>query len=326
MRLLARRSVPLPRGLTHAARCRPGTQEYKSPSPPRALAYGPDAAGSEAAAREFALALRLIFRLGVSAPSISSDGCECNTALHVHVNCRNPLAPGRLLTARQILAVLITWVRFDLACGPLARSWMWMDRWSAPMFATGAEFTFNERPHLRGRAAHAQRGSMYDVRAFFAHARSQVWSLDELPTEDDRVRALFGEGCGLGKYNSLNVRPLFAYGTLEFRRMHASTDEDLVMRWAHVCATFVETCADESLLERYMGEETSHDEGLERLAVDQEAATLADLDALLQETLGAGWTRFFVDRGCGPHNERWHHDRAQGIGAVQSGITVPQPG
>lgn len=285
--------------------------EYKSPLPPHELSFGRETAalaepGERPSARlEAALGLRLICRLGVCAPSASESGCEPNTSLHVHVNVRNAQARGRLLSAREILAVWLSWVRFEHVTLRLCRSWCWADRWAAPLLATGSEFTFNERPLARGESAHLARAAANDVPAFFlrAHGRalelagSEAWAAAD---ESRRVEHLFGaEGCGLGKYNSLNLLPLRTYGTLEFRRQHASTDADFVARWAHFCVGFVEGCADEALLRPYL--ELDAREALRRLQREQRMATPDELE----EQLGGFCEPDLLARlrasGCGPH-------------------------
>lgn len=285
--------------LTERSRSIPS--EFKSALPPHELSF---AQPESPTPHEATVGLRLLMRLGVAAPTISQDGCECNTALHVHVNARNPLARGRLLSAREILAVWLAWVRFDFVTVRFARSWCWCDRWAAPLYATGPEFTFNERPHERGHTPpNAQRAAAYDVPAFFAHAHASAERLD-LATEDERVAHMFGRRdqppTGLGKYCGLNVLPLAVYGTLEFRRQHASTDEAFILRWAHFCCSFVETFgADDAFLARYIG--VPMHEGLARLEEDQRRATLPELMSFLDGRVHADTPAFFLARGCGPH-------------------------
>jgi hypothetical protein len=296
--------------------------EYKSPLPPHELRFGSattlaaarggdggDCAGagvgpgvSESAQPEIAevtLGLRMIGRLAVCAPSVSESGVECNTALHVHVNALSPTAAGRALSAREILAVWLSWVRFELVTMRWCRSWCWADRWAAPLYATGSEFTFSERPLVRGQAGQLGRGLSNDVPAFFAHAFAVLPELDTLPDDGARVARLFGDGCKLGKYCSLNLLPLRSYGTLEFRRQHASTDDAFIARWAHFCVAFVEAHADAALVDRYA--DGSIEEGLDRLQRDQWLASVGGLMERLGPYVSEDLPDYMRECGCGPH-------------------------
>jgi hypothetical protein len=283
--------------------------EFKSALPPCELSFAARAGERPCGGAEAALGLRLIRLLGVCAPSISDSGCECHTSLHVHCNVRNARARGRLLTAREILAVFVSWVRFDAVTMRFCRSWCWADRWAAPLHATGSEFTFNERPLERGAACgHLARGLANDVPAFFAHAAAVLPELDGLADEDARVGRLFGGG-GLGKYCSLNLLPLASYGTLEFRRQHASTDEAFVVRWAHFCVAFVEAFADEALLAPYFACAGGAAAGLRRLQREQRLASVAELMATrLGDLVGDDLPDFFRSCGCGPHVTQAEHN------------------
>ncbi|KAG8462358.1 hypothetical protein KFE25_012178 [Diacronema lutheri] len=287
-------------------RSRTTPTEFKSPLPPHELSFGTAGGGSDAArlcaSAEAALGVRLIGMLAVCAPSVSESGCECNTALHVHVNVRDARAAGRLLSAREILSVWIAWVRFEHVTARLGRSWCWADRWAAPLYATGSEFTFSERPLARGTAAHLERGAANDARAFFTHAHARAAELGTLVGADEaaRVAHLFGDGCELGKYCSLNLLPLRTYGTVEFRRRHASTDARSVVRWARVCVAFVEAFADERLLAPYLGVD-AHD-GLLRLQREQLLATTDELIARLDAHCAARELVASLRADCcGPH-------------------------
>jgi len=313
-----------------SSRQRTTPTEYKSALPPHELCFssaepekvregpresgsvreGPRKSGSilgtplksrPCARAEIALGLRLISKLGVSAPSVSESGCECNTSLHVHVNVRSPHARGRLLSAREILAVFLSWVRFDAVTMRFCRSWCWADRWASPLFATGSEFHFSERPLHRGESAHLERAAANDIPAFFQFAHKCCnEELDGLGGEEERVARLFGEGGSkLGKYCSLNLLPLRLFGTLEFRRQHASTDETLIARWAHFCVAFVETFAAEDLLEPYL--KVGAEEGLMKLKTEQRLATVDELMLRLGARVPPDLPAFLLACGCGPH-------------------------
>ena len=114
--------------------------EFQSPSPPHELRFVADAALEIAAFVSGALA-----STGAAATSISAVGHSA-TAIHVHVNVRNPAAGGTLLSAVELLGVLFAWIRFDQVTLRFARSWMWSEPSCAPLLATGAEMGSLEDP------------------------------------------------------------------------------------------------------------------------------------------------------------------------------------
>lgn len=107
--------------------------EFQSPRPPHELRF------SRGAALEMACFVDgLLASTGAVAASISAAG-HCATALHVHVNCRSPVAGGRLLSAMDICSVLFAWIRFDLVTQSFARPWVWCEPSCTPLYATGVE-------------------------------------------------------------------------------------------------------------------------------------------------------------------------------------------
>jgi len=88
----------------------------------------------------------------------------------------------------------------------------------------------------------------------------------------------------LYRRNSLNLYCLQKYGTIEFRRMHATLDADFVRAWTWFCTGFVEATSAryQELSARYWEDAPNWWTGLERLVTDQDEATLEDLMELLE--------------------------------------------
>ncbi|KAL1510902.1 hypothetical protein AB1Y20_005733 [Prymnesium parvum] len=219
--------------------------EFTSPPPTAGtLDFADDAAA------EIACLMRLVRHLGVGAPAVSASGhsgCSC----HVHVNVRNPAAPGSILSCREVLGVFFAWVRFDLVTARFARPWMWREPSMAPLYATGAEFSWQEAAWQQGQrvAAHNSPNAgpaTYDVPLFVRGVRQVERAADFATlTEEEKCTRIFGRAAEtpasrIGRYCSLNLRRLCSYGTLEFRRFHGTLDEAIIQRWAHFCVSFVE--------------------------------------------------------------------------------------
>jgi hypothetical protein len=87
----------------------------------------------------------------------------------------------------------------------------------------------------------------------------------------------------ISRWNSLNLLPINSYGTIEFRRMHATLDAHFVSAWTWFCVGFVEKlCScDMTMRQKYLlpfvEENISWEQGLERLAEAQNNATIEDL-------------------------------------------------
>mmetsp|Transcript_43126 Transcript_43126/g.138682 ORF Transcript_43126/g.138682 Transcript_43126/m.138682 type:complete len:614 (+) Transcript_43126:98-1939(+) len=266
-----------PAGSDHAKRARQlllnrGTHktEFKSPAPPTELSFG------DGAADEIRCMLALVSRVGVAAPSIhqthaiaagkmepEGSACDSGCAIHVHINVRNADARGKVLSALEIVHVVLAWVRFDLVTSRFARAWYWREPSCAPLFASGVEFWPQQRPaqssHIDGWAMSAQCGvgesvlvdqaneggaGQWQVPEFVASVHSMLRSEAFIALDDeDQVRALFGEGspaASLGRYCSLNLKSVMKYGTLEVRRFHTTLDGDVLAHWAHLLVCFVE--------------------------------------------------------------------------------------
>ena len=97
-----------------------------------------------------------------------------------------------------------------------------------------------------------------------------------------KLERLFGRGAhtpatAIGRYCALNLRRLTTYGTLEFRRFHGTTDDALIVRWAHFCVAFVERFRHGTGGERLLSASYSLDALLATIADEQETATAEEL-------------------------------------------------
>jgi hypothetical protein len=140
--------------------------EFKSPLPPHELSF------SHSAPEEIACAVRLIECLGAAAPPVSLSG-HSGTALHVHVNVFNRMAAGPMLSALEVMAVWMAWVRFDSVTRRFARPWFWRNKFCAPLHATGAEFLYIDLAWEQGSSTLEGTGQAPgDVPRFIAAARA----------------------------------------------------------------------------------------------------------------------------------------------------------
>jgi hypothetical protein len=89
----------------------------------------------------------------------------------------------------------------------------------------------------------------------------------------------------ISRWNSLNLLSLKLYGTIEFRRMHATLDPDIVSAWTWFCVGFVEKFSQDSMFDTFLypffGDGISKDHGLERLIDAQNHATIEDLFSIM---------------------------------------------
>ena len=264
--------------------------ELKSPLPPRELRLG------RGALADVRLAAHLMRWRGCAAPDCGERGAAA--MLHVHVNVRKTEAGGEQLTSRELLCVFGTWLQFEHVTGALARSWLRRDRWCGPLYATGPELAFRDKPWQQGERRPLPPGKL-DAPAFLrrAHALWQNERLEELD-EDERVRCLFAETPG--RLASLNVAAVNKTGTVEFRRHHATTCGVAVRNWCLFCVAFLEAArtGEGSCLGR--GAEVllgapSPEGALSALREAQLRATSDGLVALLARALGEGEARVLVD-------------------------------
>jgi hypothetical protein len=218
--------------------------ELKSPPPPNTLSIRPGG-GEPLDCAEVSLLMHVLTHLGIAAP----DTCErgASAMMHCHVNVCNLDAPGRSLDYREILAVWQAWVAYEFVTVKFARSWQWRDRWAAPLYATGAEFVFQQKPWEQGRVLHTAQLFSNDVPAFVRHCHAMVRSerFTNCRGEEERLALLFDPRRTPGKHVSLNVNHVTTLGTVEFRRMHSTTSGRSVTRWLHFCASFVEAFGDD---------------------------------------------------------------------------------
>ncbi len=280
--------------------------EFRSPLPPHELCFGPRAAPTPAAgvasatgsAAEAELRgfMRLLQGAGAAAASTLTTACYSGTAVHVHVNVRNPLAAGGMLSERELLAVVLEWIRFDLVTARFARPWMWREPSCTPLYASGPElFAGNGQdkawntglrallPGVAGGTSTLQLGA--DVPGYVAGVYALLRKPDFLALpEETRLKTLFDQlpEATLGRFCSLNLLRVCSYGTLEVRRFHGTVDGGVVAHWAAFCVGFVEgaradghgTCA--AVLDA-----PDLATGLRTLRTLQERATLQELATML---------------------------------------------
>ena len=107
--------------------------EFQSPPPPHELRFSTGAALEIACFVQGALAT-----MGAAASSVTAAG-HSGTAVHVHVNVRNAKSGGSVLSAGELLDVVLAWIRFDLVTQAYARPWLWCEPSATPLYATGPE-------------------------------------------------------------------------------------------------------------------------------------------------------------------------------------------
>lgn len=285
--------------------------EYKSPLPPHELyhefparANGTDQADA---------AIRLFLDGILKNPSVStkpvavplvSDLGQSSTSIHVHVNVTNPVAwPREALCVmddvertQSLLCVIFAWVCYDRVvqnnfCYPN----VWRDRSFAPMLPTGPELSWKELSWEQGTSIPSvdddgvvTDANVYNLPAWFRHVHQSYSSFFDELEENKKSTSLFDTVFDLetmtstiSRWNSLNLLPINSYGTVEFRRMHASLDADFVSAWTWFCVGFVEKFSSPDMYTKYLHQfltpELSWDQCLERLADAQNNATIEDL-------------------------------------------------
>lgn len=271
--------------------------EFKSPPPPHELSF------ERGAAAEIAGFVRLLRGMGAGAPSISATG-NGGCSLHVHVNVVNPEAGGEVLSAREVLNVVVAWIVYDAVTMRFARPWCWREPSMTGLYATGAEFSWREKAWEQGRMPNPN-STTYDVPTFVAGVRSVLSApgYASLP-EATKRELLFGRAAEtpasrLGRYCSLNLRRLTQYGTLEVRRFYGSLDEEVLACWAHFCVQFVETFRgrdSSDVLGDEAGGGASLEEGLAALRRRQEAATPEELTHEMRGRVEPSTVPFLIGR------------------------------
>ena len=305
--------------------------EFRSPLPPHELNF------ARGAAEELRAFIRLVGSMGPTAAASLSPSYFSATSLHVHVNVRCAASAGELLTARELLAVWLEWVRFDHVTSRLARPWVWREPWCAPLHVTGAEFAMGEAAWSQGGEEFREEPSAqrrYNVREFIAGAhaemRSAEWRLRDVagqvallfdPAEyadesDGGVGGAFKPfKAALTRYCSLNLESIAKHGTLEFRRFHGTCDAAVIAHWASFCVSFVEAFRSSELVAHVF--DAPLEEGLALLEAAQEAATVGELERRMADSV-RGWDastiRFLIEDACpGALSSQTANDSQSGI-------------
>jgi hypothetical protein len=228
---------------------------------------------------------------------------------------RNVAAGGTRLSARQIYAIVLWWVRFDAVTCRFARPWCWREHYCAPMHATGAERAEAAWDHTRGAdAITASAGSGHGANGAAAkrvhhsvpalvralhHALSSEGFV-QLSDEEQVERLVAASGvdrANVGRYLSLNIYALRKHGTLEFRRFHGTLDARLLVRWAHFCVCFVEVFASAPWPAAL--EAPSADAALAELRAAQETATADELMLAMRGHVHPETAQYFVRDALG---------------------------
>ena len=262
--------------------------EFKSPTPPHELSFAEDGEAQ----------LRAIVRLLETLPAVAATPFGENglsgTSLHVHVNVCNPRAAGRCLSAREVLAVWIAWVRYEMVTAQLARPWMRRSPSCVPLFATGPEIAAGPS-HAAGTAWEEPQSKVAgaDVPAFLDRAQRLLRreGFEALPVQE-QLRHLFARNqdsaaSALGRYCSLNLMPICQYGTIEIRRFHGTLNANTLCCWSAFCVSFVERFlssmdAVKAVFDAPLAQ------GLAALNEAQEGATLQQLEAEMSSHLHPG--------------------------------------
>lgn len=283
----------------------PGTlkTEFKSPPPPHELNF------ARGGGDDVCAFVRLVRASGAAATSLSAYG-HSGSSIHIHVNVASQRAAGELLSPDGILHVFLKWVVYDQVTAHMARPWMWREPSMAPLYATGTEFVWAEHAWQQGAFVGSAPRPTYDVPTFVAAVRAVRASpgYAALPPAAQLER-LFGAtkhdyqslgtpAAALGRYCSLNLNRITSYGTLEFRRQHATLDAHAVCRWAHFCVAFVEAfCTPSALLRTVL--EAPLDVALSALREAQATATLAQLQTEMAGSVTLAGLAALVKEGSG---------------------------
>lgn len=291
--------------------------EYKSPLPPHELYHEFPARsdGNDNADTSIRLFFDAILKnphassKPIAVPIVSDIG-QSATSIHVHVNVINPDAwPRQALHQRcdlertqSLLCVIFAWMCFDRVvqnnfCMPN----VWRDRSFAPMLPTGPEYAWKEPSWEQGHSVSLPNDSgtvtdvkLYNVPAWFQHVHLTYvrYSQDkdkkmDSPSIFDAVFDKDVMASAISRWNSLNLLPLHSYGTIEFRRMHATLNSDFVSAWTWFCVGFVEKFSSPSMFDKYLypflQSDKSWDEGLERLSQAQNHETIEDLIEIMSD-------------------------------------------
>jgi hypothetical protein len=285
--------------------------EYKSPLPPNELyhEFPPPADGKSDQADAM---IRLFLDGVLKNPSVStkpvvlplvSDLGQSGTSIHVHVNVANPKAWPKhtvdqvndLERTQSLLCVIFAWVVFDRVvernfCMPN----VWRDRSFAPMLPTGPEFAWRDLSWDQGSSTlsfdddgNINDANVYNLPAWFHHVHSSCvgfFGQEENIESTSLFATVFDHETltnTISRWNSLNLIPINLYGTIEFRRMHASLDADFVSAWTWFCVGFVERFSSQDMWDKFLFpflQPGLHwKKGLNRLTEAQNNATVDEL-------------------------------------------------
>ena len=236
--------------------------EFKSPRPPNELRF------SRGAAAEIRAAVALLAWRGAAAPDVCERGCAA--ALHVHVDVMHGAAP---LSVRQLMCVFMTWVEMEFTVSSMTRSWVRRDKWAAPLYATGPEFAFTDKPWEQGLRPLTRGAAALDVPGFLRRAHA-AWHAG-----DRDVASIFRETPG--RLASLNVEAILKTGTVEFRCHHATLDPADVARWARFCVAFVDAASRDDAWASLLFDADSAESCLRLLAEAQLRSTRSRLRGLV---------------------------------------------
>eukprot|EP00956_Cyclotella_meneghiniana_P043121 scaffold253580_cov93-Cyclotella_meneghiniana.AAC.1 len=253
--------------------------EYKSPLPPHELyhSFPPPENGHDKATDTIRLVLDGILKnaevsnRGIAVPTVSDIG-QSATSIHVHVNINNPAAWPREAVTKygdveatySLLGVIFGWVVFDRVVGThFNMPNVWRDRSFAPMFASGPEFSWNEHSWKHGtltlQPEQAKHVKLNNIQAWFQHVHSCLQPRHDEKKEQEPPTSLFQAVFDhkvlidtISRWNSLNLLSLEPYGTIEFRRMHATLNADFVSAYTWFCCGFVEKFSQASMWEKYL--------------------------------------------------------------------------
>lgn len=290
--------------------------EYKSPAPPNELyhTFPPPQDGHDDACDSIRLFLDGVIKnqaasnRAVAVPTVSDIG-QSGTSIHVHVNISNPNAWPRedLVSQRSrdldatlsLLSVIFSWICFDRVIGSYFNMPnVWRDRSFAPMYATGPEFSWNEPSWKHGSSTiqpeQVEHMKLNNLQAWFEHVHSSLKSVndEEKKEQEEPPSSLFETVFDhkvlmntISRWNSLNLLSLKQYGTIEFRRCHATLDSDFVSAWTWFCVGFVEKFSQpymfDTFLYPFIGDGASIEVGLQRLVDAQNHATIEDLFSIM---------------------------------------------
>ena len=285
--------------------------EYKSPLPPNELfhEFPVPLDGKDQADASIRLFLDGILKnpnvssKPVAVPLVSDIG-QSATSIHVHVNVVNKEAwPREVLNqmsdveqTNSLLCVIFAWICFDRVvqnnfCMPN----VWRDRSFAPMLPSGPEFVWKDLAWEQGCSISSINNegavtdvSVYNIPAWFRHVHSSYTSYFCQDKENESSSSLFETVFDqetmintISRWNSLNLLPINTYGTLEFRRMHASLNADFVSAWTWFCVGFVEKFSSpvmwNKFLHPFLNPTLSWKQNLELFVQAQNNATIEDL-------------------------------------------------